>query len=81
MVVHTNLYSDGERAEIERRLAAYQGRLELRYSDETGRVYALKPHSTNAAPGEPAIRLFPSWLPWLGLTADGRKYPKYLIDD
>jgi hypothetical protein len=56
VVVHIALYSQGERAEIERRLAAYQGRLELRYADESGRVYALNPHSTNAAPGEPAIR-------------------------
>jgi hypothetical protein len=56
IVVHTDLYSQVARAEFERRLPAYQGWLELRYSDGTGRVYALKPHSTNAAPGEPAIR-------------------------
>jgi hypothetical protein len=42
VVVHTDLYPPGAWAEVERRLAAYQGRLELRYRDDTSRVYALK---------------------------------------
>jgi hypothetical protein len=56
VVVHTDLYSQSERAEIERRLDAFHGRLELRYSDDTGRVYGLEPQNRNAAPGEPASR-------------------------
>ena len=42
VVVHTDLYPPGAWPEVERRLAAYQGRLELRYADDTGRVYALR---------------------------------------
>jgi hypothetical protein len=56
VVVHTDLYLPDERAEIGRRLDAYAGRLELRYSDDTGRVYALTPHSANAALAGPPVR-------------------------
>ncbi len=41
LVVHTDLYPPGEWERVERRLAAYQGRLELRHDDGAGRVYAL----------------------------------------
>jgi hypothetical protein len=45
IVVHTELYPPGEWAEVERRIAAFQGWIELRYADAAGRVYALKPAS------------------------------------
>jgi len=41
VVVHTDLYPPGEWARVERRLVAYQGRMELRHDDGAGRVYAL----------------------------------------
>jgi hypothetical protein len=43
LVVHSDLYAPAEWMQIERRLTAYHERLELRYGDDTGRVYALKP--------------------------------------
>jgi hypothetical protein len=43
VVVHSDLYAPAEWVQVERRLAAYQERLELRYGDDTGRVYALRP--------------------------------------
>jgi len=46
LVVHTDLYLPGEWERVERRLASYQGRLELRHDDGAGRVYALTtPHA------------------------------------
>jgi hypothetical protein len=42
IVVHTNLYPPGEWARVEHRMAAFQGRIELRYADDAGRVYALR---------------------------------------
>ena len=42
VVVHTDLYPTGAWPDVDRRLAALSGRLELRYSDETARVYALR---------------------------------------
>jgi hypothetical protein len=45
VVVHSDLYAPAEWMQIKRRLAAYQERLELRYGDDTGRVYALKPQA------------------------------------
>jgi hypothetical protein len=46
LVVHTDLYPPGEWAAVETRLAAYQGRMELRHDDGAGRVYALTtPHA------------------------------------
>lgn len=46
LVVHTDLYPPGEWAAIEARIAAYQGRMELRHADGSGRVYALTtPHA------------------------------------
>ena len=42
VVVHTDLYQPGEWAQVERRMAAFQGWIELRYSDNAGRVYALR---------------------------------------
>jgi hypothetical protein len=42
VVVHTDLYPPGEWAQVERRMAAFQERLELRYADAAGRVYALR---------------------------------------
>lgn len=42
IVVHTDLYPPGEWAQVERRIAVFQGQLELRYADGAGRVYALK---------------------------------------
>jgi hypothetical protein len=41
LVIHTDLYPPGEWARVERGLAALQGRMELRYADSSGRVYAL----------------------------------------
>ena len=41
VVVHTDLYPPGEWARVEHRLAAYQGRMELRHDDGAGRVYSL----------------------------------------
>ena len=49
LVVHTDLYAPGEWETVERRLAAYQGRIELRHVDGAGRVYAL----LTAAPWRP----------------------------
>ena len=41
-----DLYPPGEWERVERRLASYQGRLELRHDDGAGRVYALTtPHA------------------------------------
>jgi len=42
IVVHPDLYPPGEWAQVERRLADFQGRIELRHADATGRVYALR---------------------------------------
>ena len=42
IVVHTDLYPPGEWAQVERRLANFQERIELRHADDTGRVYALR---------------------------------------
>jgi hypothetical protein len=42
IVVHTDLYPPGEWTEIERRLSAFHGWIELRYADDAGRVYALR---------------------------------------
>ena len=42
IVVHPDLYPPGEWAQVERRLADFQGRIELRHADDTGRVYALR---------------------------------------
>jgi len=42
VVVHTDLYPPGEWTQVERRMAAFQERLELRYADAAGRVYALR---------------------------------------
>jgi hypothetical protein len=45
VVMHTDLYLSGEWPQVERRLTAFQGWLELRYADAEGRVYALRrPH-------------------------------------
>jgi hypothetical protein len=41
IVVHIDLYPPGEWAQIERRMAALQGWIELRYADDAARVYAL----------------------------------------
>jgi hypothetical protein len=43
VVVHADLYPTGAWPDVDRRLVAFAGRLELRYSDETSRVYALRP--------------------------------------
>ena len=42
LVVHTDLYPPGEWAQVERRIEAFQGALDLRYADAAGRVYALR---------------------------------------
>ena len=42
IVVHSDLYPPGEWAEVERRLPAFQDWMELRYADDTGRIYALR---------------------------------------
>jgi hypothetical protein len=53
LVVHTDLYPPGEWERVERRLAAYQGRMELRHDDGAGRVYALTtPHARLDTPPE-----------------------------
>jgi hypothetical protein len=41
IVVHADLYPPGEWTEVERRISALQGWIELRYADEAGRIYAL----------------------------------------
>jgi hypothetical protein len=47
LVIHPDLYPPGEWAAVERGLAAQQGRIELRYADSSGRVYALTtPHAS-----------------------------------
>jgi hypothetical protein len=42
IVVHTDLYPPGEWPQVERRMAALKGWIELRYADDAGRVYALR---------------------------------------
>ena len=57
LVVHTDLYPPGEWEHVERRLAAYQGRMELRHVDGAGRVYALTtPHARLDTPPEQVYR-------------------------
>jgi hypothetical protein len=51
IVVHADLYPTGAWPDVDRRLAAFSSRLELRYSDDTSRVYALRaPRATFDSP-------------------------------
>jgi hypothetical protein len=42
LVVHADLYAPGEWTQVQRRLSPFRDRLELRYADNTARVYAVK---------------------------------------
>jgi len=44
IVVHTDLYPEGEWPRVEQRLEEFGGWLRLEHQEDAGRVYKLTPH-------------------------------------